>query len=172
MSSYYFLSVPLFISVHLSWTWRGGRKRRKPKLMNLSRWNFSRALTTTWLGLVTYRYHLFAGNYLWRIATFCRPTNISASLNLFSLCFPLGLQREKVQTDGSESCELCYFSITAQETFYIVSTCRGIQLSLPSPYRWHILLSISAAAVTCLQWRLVLPAGKIEEISWITLPDP
>lgn len=84
MSFYYFLSVPLFISVHLSWTWRGGRKRRKPKLMNLSRWNFSRALPTTWLGPVTYHYHLFAGNYLWRIATFCRPTNISVSLNLFS----------------------------------------------------------------------------------------
>lgn len=168
MSSYYFLSVPVAISVHLPWTWRGGRKRRKPKLMNLSRWNFSRALPTTWLGLVNYHYHLFAGNFLWWIATLCRPTNVSVRLSLFSLCLPLGLRRRRYELMAWRAVNyaICLYK------FCTVSTCHEIQLSLTSPYHWHILLSVSAAAVSCLQWPLVLPEGKIGKISWITLPDP
>lgn len=89
--------------------------------MNLSRWNFSRALPTTWLGLVSYHYHLFAGTYLRWIATFCRPTKVSVSLDLFSLCLPSGLQREKVWTDGLECCELCHLSLSQPRLSFSLS---------------------------------------------------
>lgn len=89
MPSYYFLSVPLLILFHYSLNMEGRRKRRKPNLMDLSSWNLQ-GHPITLLGMVSHCCHVFAGNYLWWIATLCSlQSSVFQWVFTFLPCFPI-----------------------------------------------------------------------------------
>lgn len=80
---------PLLILFHYSLNMEGRRKRRKPNLMNLSSWNLQ-GYPITLLGTVSHYCHVFAGNYLWWIATLCSLQSSSEPLRFFPVS-PLSL---------------------------------------------------------------------------------
>lgn len=116
--------------------------------------------------MVSHYYHVFAGNYLWSIASLCRPTNVS--VGPFPLCLPLGLKGRSEPT----AWRAVNHAVGLHQSSGSFALAQEPQLSSTSPNHWHILLPIPADAVTCLQHPLALPVGKIGEISCAMLPDP
>lgn len=127
MPSYYLLSVPLLILFHYSLHTEGRRKRRKADLMNLSSWNLQCHLTTL-LGMVSHYCHVFAGNYLWWIATLCSLQSFSESLPFFPVSpFSLLPSFMFAKEEGLRQCPgqlwtVLLISITAQEVSHCLNT--------------------------------------------------